>query len=136
MITPLRTGVFDTINGTISVKNGNCNDIQIFSQSKNLNLFINGQYNLTTAIAQMKIFGRLTRNTSNILGPVGNASLNALFSTIPLVNLSDASDNSILEYINKIPAIELNNKKYRIFTVDINGDINGNDYVKSFNWVE
>ena len=84
----------------------------------------------------MKIFGRLTRNTSNILGPVGNASLNALFCTIPLVNLSDASDNSILEYINKIPAIELNNKKYRIFTVDINGDINGNDYVKSFNWVE
>ena len=136
LITPLRTGVFDTINGTISVENGNCNDIQIFSQSKNLNLFINGQYNLTTAIAQMKIFGRLTRNASNILGPVGNASLNALFSTIPLVNLSDTSDNSILEYINKIPAIELNNKKYRIFTVDINGDINGNDYVKSFNWVE
>lgn len=136
LITPLRTGIFDSITGSISVKNGICNDIQIFSQSKNLNLFIKGKYNLTSSEAQMKIFGRLARNTSNILGPVGNASLNALFNTIPMVDLSKNTDNSLLEYINKIPAIELNSKKYRIFTVDINGNINGNDYVKSFNWVE
>lgn len=136
LISPLRTGVFESITGTITVKNGNCNDIQIFSQGKNLNLFIKGKYNLTTSMAQMKIFGRLKRNATNILGPIGNASINTLFNTIPWIDLSKTSDSTILENINKIPAIELNSKKYRIFTVDINGDINGNDYVRSFNWVE
>lgn len=136
LISPLRTGVFESITGTIAVKNGNCNDIQIFSQGKNLNLFIKGTYNLTSSIAQMKVFGRLKRNATNILGPIGNASINALFNAIPGVDLSKTTDSSIIENINKIPAIELNSKNYRIFTVDINGNINGNDYVKSFNWIE
>lgn len=136
LISPLRTGVFESITGSINVKNGNCKDIQIFSQGKNLNLFIKGSYNLTTSVAQMKIFGRLKRNATNILGPIGNASINTLFNTIPWIDLSKTSDSTILENINKIPAIELNSKKYRIFTVDINGDINGNDYVRSFNWIE
>lgn len=136
LISPLRTGEFDIITGTISIKNGNCDSIQIYSHGKNLNLFINGKYNLTTSMAQMKVFGRLARNSSNILGAVGNASLNALLNTLPLIDLSTNHDSTILEYINKIPAIELNSKKYRIFTVDINGDINSDNYVKSFNWVE
>lgn len=136
LITPLRTGEFESIVGTLDLKNGKINNIQIYSQGKNLNLFLSGQIDLSTSIANMKIFGRLLRNTTNILGPIGNASLNALFNTIPGINLSKNSDNTILESINKIPGVELTSSKYRIFTVDINGDINGNDYVRSFKWVE
>ncbi len=136
LITPLRTGEFESIIGTLDLKNGKFNDIQIYSQGKNLNLFIVGNVDIETSVANMKIFGRLLRNTSSVLGPIGNASLNALFNTIPWINLSEDSDNSIVENINKIPGIELSNNKYRIFTVDINGDINGNDDVRSFKWVE
>lgn len=40
------------------------------------------------------------------------------------------------EDIAKIPNIKDVTDIYRIFAVDINGDINGNDYVKSFKWVK
>ena len=136
LITPLRTGEFESIVGTLDLMNGKINNLQIYSQGKNLNLFIVGNVDLATSIADMKIFGRLLKNTSSILGPIGNASLNALFNTIPWVDLSKSSDNSILDNINKIPGVELTNNKYRIFTVDVNGDLNGNEYVKSFKWVE
>ncbi|MBQ9245922.1 hypothetical protein IJ182_06625, partial [bacterium] len=136
LITPLRTGEFESITGSINMKNGIISNLQIFSQGKNLNLFITGKIDLSTSIADMQIFGRLLKNTSSILGPLGNASLNALFNTIPWIDLSKYPDNTIIENINKIPGVELTNNMYRIFTVDINGDINGNDYVRSFKWVE
>jgi len=136
LITPLRTGEFESITGTVDLKNGIISNLQIFSLGKNLNLFITGQVNLSTSVANMKVFGRLLKNTSSILGPIGNASLNALFNTIPWIDLSKNPDNTILESINKIPGVEFSNNKYRIFTVDINGDINGSDYVRSFKWIE
>lgn len=135
-ITPLRTGEFKTISGSFELDKGHCNNIQIFSIGKNLNLFIVGNYNLTTSIAQMTVFGRLAKNAANILGPIGSTSLNVIFNQIPGIDLSKSKDNSILENVNKIPGIELSSKKYRIFTVKINGDVNSDNYVKTFEWVE
>ena len=38
--------------------------------------------------------------------------------------------------ISKIPDIKNVTDIYRIFAVDINGDINGENYVRSFKWVK
>ena len=40
-----------------------------------------------------------------------------------------------LEKINKIPGIELSSKAYRRFVADIKGDINDDNYVTSFKWI-
>ena len=75
----------------------------------------------------------LSRKISTMFGPIGNMSINTLFNVIPGVDLS--KDSPVLENINKIPGIELSSKAYRKFVADIKGNINGEDYVTSFKWI-
>ena len=68
-----------------------------------------------------------------MFGPLGNLSLNTLFNAIPGIDLS--GNTKILSKINKIPGIELSNKAYRKFIAEIKGNINGDNYVTSFRWI-
>ena len=70
------------------------------------------------------------------MGTVGNTSLNTLFNTIPGLNLEDPENKDFIKNLNKIPGFELNDKAYRVFSVKVYGDINGENYVQSFKWVE
>ena len=133
LITPLKTGEFSDIFGSITIKDGLANDIEITTKGKDLSLFIGGTYNFATANADMEVLGLLSRKISNLLGPVGNISMNTLFNLIPGVDLS--KDSSIRDRINKIPGIEINSKAYRKFIAEIKGNINGDDYVTSFKWI-
>lgn len=133
LITPLKTGEFSTINGKMDINDGVADNIEIITRGKDLNLFISGNYNFSTSIANMEVLGLLSKKISTMFGPVGNFSLNTLFNVIPGVDLS--KDSKILEQINKIPGIELSNKAYRKFIAEIKGNINGEDYVTSFKWI-
>lgn len=136
LLTPLKTGQFENINGIFTINSGIADSIQIFSKGKDLSLFLTGTYNFSTQIADMEIFGRLAKKISTILGPVGNASLNSLFNTIPGLNLDESNKAEFIENLNKVPGFELNDKAYRIFSAKIYGDINGSNYVQSFKWIE
>lgn len=133
LITPMKTGEFESISGDFKLNNGIANDIQIFSAGKDLNLYLKGSYNLNNLIADMQIFGALTKNFTTLFGKIGNASLNTLFNTIPGINVSE-SPVVITEDIGKIPNTDKNAS--RMFAVEIYGDINGDDYVKSFRWLK
>ena len=132
LITPHKTGTFDGINGSFKISEGIANDIKIYSDGKDLNMFLKGSYNLKNQSADMQIFGALTKNFSTLFGKIGNASLNTLFNTIPGINISDAP-SVFTEDIQNIPNIE---NAARMFTAEIYGDINGSDYVKSFKWLK
>lgn len=135
LITPLKTGDFDSIYGDIHITHGVADKINIYSDGHDLNMYMTGSYNLVTSIADMKIYGSLTKNITTVFGKIKNASLNTLFNTIPGIN--DATEKLLLqEDIGKIPNIKDATNIYRIFAVDINGDINGTNYVKSFKWVK
>ena len=133
LITPLKTGEFSNIYGSIRIKDGIARNIEITSQGKDLSLFVGGTYNFATNIADMEVLGLLSRKISTMFGPIGNLSINTLFNVIPGVDLS--KDSLVLERINKIPGIELSNKAYRKFIAEIKGNINGDDYVTSFKWI-
>lgn len=133
LIAPQKTGEFSDIYGSIRIKDGIARNIEISTKGKDLNLFMSGTYNFATSVADMEVLGLLSRKISTMLGPVGNFSINTLFNVIPGVDLS--KDSLILERINKIPAIELSNKAYRKFIAEIKGNINGDDYVTSFKWI-
>ncbi len=133
IITPLKTGNFSNINGQINIKEGEADKIEISTRGNDLNLFITGKYNFSTSNAKMEVFGLLSKKISTMFGPIGNLSLNTLFNAIPGVDLS--KDNKIIEQINKIPGIELSSKAYRKFLAEIEGNINGDDYVTSFRWI-
>ena len=133
LVTPLKTGEFSSIDGSISLAHGVAEKIEIHSESKDLNLFIKGKYNLVTEVADMQVLGQLSRKISTVFGTVGNVSLNSLFNRIPGVNLSE--NGQLVNELNKIPGIELSNKAYRKFVVEIFGDINNENNVKSFRWI-
>lgn len=135
LITPLKTGNFDSISGTMHLANGTADKIEIYSSGQDLNMYMTGSYNIVTSIADMKILGSLSKNITTVFGKIKNASLNTLFNTIPGIN--DSTEKLLMqEDISKIPNIKDVTDIYRIFAVDINGDINGYDYVKSFKWVK
>ena len=133
VLIPLKTGNFDEIYGKMTVKNGETNDVEISSRGNDLSLFITGSYNFGTANAEMEVLGILSKHISTMLGPIGNVSLNTLFNVVPGINLS--KESKLLEKINKIPGIEFNSKAFRKFIAEISGNINGENYVRSFKWI-
>lgn len=136
LVTPLKTGQFENINGSFTINSGLADSIQIFSKGKDLSIFLTGTYNFSTLIADMEVFGRISKKISNALGPIGNTSINTLFNTIPGLNLDASNSGEFIKKLNKIPGFELNDKSYRVFSAKIYGDINGENYVESFKWVE
>ncbi|MBQ7763926.1 hypothetical protein IJ384_01015 [bacterium] len=133
LLAPSKTGDFSDIFGSVRIKDGVARNIEITTKGDDLNLFIAGTYNFATSIADMEVLGLLSRKISTMFGPIGNMSINTLFNVIPGVDLT--KDSPLLERINKIPGIELSNKAYRKFIADIKGNINGDDYVTSFKWI-
>ena len=134
LITPLKTGNFKSINGTVNVENGIAKDINIYSSGKDLNLYITGNYNLSTLVADMEVYGSLSKNFSTLLGKIANSSLNTLFNTIPGVKINEINPKSTSN-IHKIPNFDKANV-LRVFKAEIFGDINGNNYVRSFRWIK
>ena len=132
---PIKTGEFSSISGLININTGAANDIQIYSQGKNLSLYIRGSAELIEPNAQMNVYGRLSKKVSTLLGPIGNTSLNTLFNLIPGIKLAD-SNSQIIKDVNKIPMLELSTDSYRFFQATIDGNINGNNYVRTFKWLE
>lgn len=135
LITPLKTGNFESISGNIHISEGIADKINIYSSGNDLNMYMTGTYNLVTSIADMEIYGSLSKNITTVFGKIKNASLNTLFNTIPGIN--DSTETLLLQTeIGKIPNIKNATDIYRIFMVDVDGDINGVDYVRSFKWVK
>lgn len=130
IVTPLKTGEFSSIHGHFTIRNGIAKTVEIHSHGKNLNLYITGTYNFIESIADMNVYGQISRKVSTVLGAAGNISLNTLFNKIPGVSTSQFVND-----LNKIPGIDLSNKSNRKFIVEILGDINGEDFVKSFRWL-
>lgn len=137
LLAPVKTGYFNSIKGSLALKNGVAQDIEIYSKGENLNLYINGEYDILQKLANMRVYGRLTKKASGVLGPIGNLSLNSLLNSIPGFRLGKDEKNTLLNDLNKIPGVELNDKDYRRFTVKIDGEINDdNKFVKNFRWIE
>lgn len=134
LITPLKTGEFSSIKGDIHVKDGIADDINVYSSGKDLSMYMTGSYNLSTLVADMEIYGSLSKNFSTLLGKISNASLNTLFNTIPGIKINDINPESTSNIL-KIPNFDKDNV-LRVFKAEIFGDINGNNYVKSFRWIK
>ena len=101
-----------------------------------MSLFLDGSYSILENYADIKIYGKLSQNISNALGALGNASINQFIEAI--VQTSKNKNNKDLELqerLGKIPSIELENPEPRYFRAKVIGDINKDNYIKSFNWI-
>lgn len=136
IVNPVRTGQFSTINGGFMLDEGVAKNIEIFSKGENLSIYIKGSYDLVNSNADMRVLGKLSKKIPTVLGPLGDTSINSLFSVIPGVVLSETDKVKYLKDILKIPGLDFNNDDYRVFQAEIDGNINGSSYVSSFKWVE
>lgn len=136
LIAPIKTGHFESIKGNFALKNGVAQNIEVYSKGDNLNIYINGEYDVLQQYANMRVYGRLTKRATNILGKIGNLSFNSLISQIPGFRLGKEDKARIIQDLNKIPGVELSDRQYRIFTVKIDGKIDEDKYVKNFRWIE
>ncbi len=135
VLIPYKTGDFQAINGTLNIQNGIIEKLEIFTQGKNMSLYLVGSYNILNNFANIELLGRLSKKISTLLGPVGNASLNSVINFTSGNKKFETDKNEIIKNINKIPLIEISNNDFRIFSAKILGDINKNNYIKAFNWL-
>ena len=134
LITPLKTGDFDSISGNINVTNGIADEINVYSSGKDLNMYLTGSYNLHNLVADMEVYGSLSADFSSPLGFIRNMSLNRLLNKIPGIKINEINPKSTSN-INRIPNFD-KDKVLRVFKSEIYGDINGSNYVKSFHWIK
>ena len=134
ILTPYKTGEFEKISGTLSINKGEIDNIEIMSQGKNLSLYLNGSYSILENFADIDIYGKLSQNISNALGAVGNASINQIIQSLTSNKNKSAKDKELLSKLNKIPPIEIENPEPRFFKSKVLGDINKDNYIKSFSW--
>ena len=134
LLSPLKSGDFKTIHGNFKINNGIAENINIYSSGKDLNMYITGKYNLSTEIADFQIYGSLSKNVTTIFNKVKNLSLNTLLKTIP--GIKENTNINFDSEISQIPNSNDINSIYKFFRAIINGDINGENFVKSFEWIE
>lgn len=136
VLTPYKTGEFEKITGSLSISKGEIDKLNILSKGKNLSLLLEGNYSILENFADIKIYGKLSQNISNALGALGNASISQFVDIITQVKRNKYENNSELqEKLNNIPSIEIEDPKPRYFKVKVLGDINKDNYIKSFNWL-
>ena len=135
VLIPYKTGEFQAINGSMNIKNGSIENLEIFTQGENMSLYIVGSYDIIENFANIELLGRLSKKISTLLGPVGDTSLNSIINFVSGNKKFEADKSEIIKSINKIPLIEISGEDFRIFTVKIFGDLNKNNYIKAFNWL-
>ena len=134
VLTPYKTGEFDKISGSLKINNGNVEDLKIMSKGKNLSLYLMGNYDILTNNADIKIYGKLSQNISNALGALGNASISQFIDSVT----SKSKEEKLKEYkeaLENIPPVESEGATTKFFRAKVQGDINKDNYIKDFSWI-
>jgi len=134
VLIPYKTGEFKKISGDFIVENGKIDKLNIYSRGDNLSIYTSGNYDIATNVGDFEVLGKLSTKISNLLGPIGNASVNSIVNIFSH-NKFDKNSNNIIENADKIPDISGSSKDFRLFAVEILGDLNADNFVKSFNWL-
>lgn len=133
VLTPYKTGEFEKITGNLEIDDGSIENLEILTQGKNLSLFLSGGYNILENNADITIYGKLSQTISNALGALGNASINQFLNSLGAKKQEERLPE-FQEKFDKIPPIENDGEDLRFFLVKVSGDINKENYIKSFSW--
>ncbi len=135
LLTPYKHGDFNKITGNLQVSDAKINDLKIYSQGDNLSTYTFGSYDILAGTGDIEVLGKLSKNISNLLGPIGNASVVSVLNVITRNKMDELVKTEMMKNVNKIPLMNLNNDDYRLFNVKIEGEVKADDIVKSFSWL-
>ncbi len=135
VLTPYKTGEFETITGKLTLGEGQVQNLEIKSKGKNLSLYLEGDYDILKNYADIRIYGRLSQNISNVLGNIGNASIRQIIDFLSPQKTKENRNKELNAILNKIPSVESQEANPKYFRAKVLGDINKDGYIKSFNWL-
>ncbi len=140
-LAPKNTGQFSYLKGHTTFKNGWMYIEPVESSGKNMSLLIKGKFNLLTNISDINIYGRISQEVVNVLGPVGELSFNKILGNLgkfgKAVTRTLDLYNAVIpvEVEVKIPELTPRNGNNKSFKVVISGNIYSLSAVKTFKWL-
>lgn len=141
-ITVKNTGVYKYMKGKITFENGFAKIHTLKTSGPSMSLYITGRAYLPDNTANLIILGRISDDIVRILGPIGEFSMNKVFSSIPKIGeintpfLNQITTNPDYENTSQIPPLTPQTEfKTKEFKVIIDGDFQKQSSVKSFKWL-
>lgn len=141
-VTVKNTGVYKYMEGKINFSNGWANINWVKTSGPSMSLYLTGRYYLPDNTASLILLGRISDDVVNILGPLGEFSMDKAISYIP--NIGDITTflanqfttNPVYENTSQIPNLtpktDFSTKEFKVV---IDGDIQKQSSVKSFKWL-
>lgn len=137
-----KTGDFKYIKGSMDFGYGWANILSIQTSGPAMSMYIKGKYNLLNNNANVIVLGRLSNDVVQILGPIGDFSVNKLLSYIPKIgNVSSALVSQMTTSRNKENLANLPNltpmqsAETKEFKVSISGAVDSTKSIKYFKWI-
>lgn len=137
-----RTGEYGKAYGAITFKKGGIMHIDYFkTEGPRLSLYMNGYINNLNLDASLNIFGRMSAEMVDALGPIGDFSIQDAIKKVSFLNSLTQYTVGLLEadvseaQRKQIPPLTVSGANSQEFTSRIAGDLTRPSSVKSFRWI-
>ena len=137
-----KTGDFKYIKGILTFYNGWADIISIQTSGPAMSMYVTGKYNLLNNSANLITLGRLSNDVVQILGPIGEFSVNKLIASIPKIGaitanlITQMTTNPSGENLSMLP--DLTPRQIgptKEFKVSIIGSVESTSSIKYFKWL-
>lgn len=128
-IVDIPEGRFDKVDCQFDLKDNVAERIMIKSYAEGLSSFIFGRYNINNGDSILRVYIKLSSKNKGIFGFLRNISLNRLAQSIPLSRKTYS--NLYASEIEQIPQIDADDKDIQIYLMEIDGDIEHNNFISS-----
>ena len=121
-------GKFDSITGSLELKDNVVEKMQIKSSSPQLSSYIAGKYNLENSDAALRIYTKFSSKHKGLTGALRNISLNSLANRMPMSSRNDA--HYYEAELSQLPDLE-DERGAQIFLTKVDGDIEHFNFLSS-----
>jgi len=137
-----KTGDFKYLKGKMSFSSGWANINTFQTSGPAMSMYVTGKYNLLNNTINASILGRLSNDVVEVLGPIGEFSVNKLLSYIPKIGqisstlINEMTIKPIGENLSMLPDLTPKQTgETKAFKVILNGGIESTSSIKSFKWI-
>lgn len=138
VVSTKNTGVYRQMKGNVDFSGAWANISSLTTTGPSMSMYITGRYHLIDEVASLTILGRVSDDIVQVLGPLGDLSVDKIISSIIKTELSPRQSliSSGCEKIDLIPPLTPKTSlSTKTFKVSIDGKIQSQSSVKSFKWV-
>lgn len=137
-----RTGEYGKAYGELSFSKGGVMRVDYFkTEGPRLSLYMTGYINTISLDSSLNVFGRMSEEVVDVLGPIGDFSIQDAIKKVSFLNSLTQYTVSLLEanisetQRKQIPPLTISGAKSQEFSSRIDGNLTKPSSVKSFRWI-